>query len=171
MGLLDILDGIFFGEEVLNRWAKERRKGENINGTKNNSFELKDGKKEEKEYEESIFHVKHISQDTWAGGHRNIYEKTVEGKIVGFEKRNNKIYLTLETPKGIDEMDFPYVSSFPNSFFSLIDRKDDLKNQKIKYFKASRLADTPEGPLNRFNYKIEVLEGTLKGEVFEKRGY
>ncbi len=153
MGLIDWLDKITMGKENFNKDKNE---------TSTLEYQIKNWKDkvEKKEYEEGILHVKATFITTWAGA-RTIYEKTVEGKVIGFGELNDKTCFVLETPKGIDTLEF-------SEKFSQ-DRKDNLKNQKIKYLKISDIGSYSAHVNSK--YRIDVLEGPLKGEFFEKKEF
>ncbi len=159
MGLIDILDKVFFGKEALNRWAKERAKKDT------------DLTKEEKEeYDDGPFHIKReFTGDSTS--YFNKKEKTIEGKVIRIlGEKNTETFFLLETPKGNAEIGFP--KTFSEEILSKIE------NQTIKYCQkedhySETYPGTPSGGCDSIStkYRIEVLDGSLKGRYFqEERG-
>ena len=96
--------------------------------------------------------------------------KSLEGKIISLERRENTIYLSIINTKSQDPFKLPLPIKINNDF-QLIPYENALLNQTIKY--STKKERVKLGTINGLStrYNLEICSGTLKGITYNDRSF
>ena len=186
------LDKLVFGKECLDRWDAERK------GNQSSAVNPMGDYNKVEEFEDGIFSCKETKNgDSFS--HWTTLERIVEGKIIEFGKENfnfdcyyvnynfnQTIFSGLSNDKGYHEKEIPKIGTYfilktskgtgqieiPRQFSE--EEIKNIINQEIKhYYSKEKYEETYEGcgdnESNKYEYKMDVLSGPLKGKIFEER--